>query len=281
MFDRSQRQQIEDTVKKNKSEPILGTVIQVYEHIGPDDSSNFEADVQILDGSTVEQTCPIENSGPDAIDIPEAGDKVVVNYRKGGEKPYVSSTAYSAKDRPPVGTAGTYRRRFDSRSSPAGPGNLYLEANTSYYPNSEGKRSASIDPDNLRSQASVVRIAKREEGVADPNKERSVPAKIEFYDSPYEPDETGEHEDGKSHISVELNYMENQETSSNDPPSNKQTDTTWGMKFDMETGEIKLVDPEGYGIQAHGDGTFTWHIKKGEGNMDFKEHTEGSTPMSL
>lgn len=283
-FDRSQRQQAKEVAKKEQSNPTMGTVTQVYEHIGEDDTSNFEADVQILDGNSKPQTCMIENSGSGAIDIPEAGDKVIIDYRQGGKKPFITGTAYTTTDRPPVGTAGTYRRRFESRASPAGPGNLYLEANTSYYPNSQGKGSESIDKSNLKSKASVIRIAKREEGVADPTKEPNVPAKIEFYDSPYEPDSTGEpddHVDGESVIKIALQNREDPATSGQNPPSYKAAESTWGMQFDMKSGQWFLVGPKGFGIQCNGDGTFTWHIKKGEGNMDFKEYDSDTGPLSL
>jgi len=33
------------------------------------------------------------------------------------------------------------------------------------------------------------------------------------------------------------------------------------MKFDIKTGEIKIVDPEGYGITSDGFGNFEWEYK--------------------
>jgi hypothetical protein len=39
------------------------------------------------------------------------------------------------------------------------------------------------------------------------------------------------------------------------------SDATWGLRFDLKTGEMKLVDPSGYGIVSDGDGNFTWEYE--------------------
>lgn len=261
-LDRDRKSQQEQTVERLSNNPTIGEVKQVYEHIGNSDNSNFEADVQIEAGTNQEQRCPIEFSG--AIDIPEAGDKVILSYREGGNKPYITGVAYSSSDRPPVGMAGIYRREFESNDSPAGPGNLYISGNTKY---AEGS-SATVDSDNMTPERSVVRIAKRKNEIADPTQEADVPAKIEFYDSPFEKGFS------ESYITVSMNNVK-------DGDSYKQTDATWGMKFDMSDGTFQLVDPKGFGIESHGDGSFTWHVKQGEGNMDFKEHTTDTGPLNL
>lgn len=257
------------TARRESQNPRIGTVTRVYEHIGKEDDSNFEADVQILAGTQEEQRCPIESSGS-AIDIPEVGDKVIIGYRQDGKKPFVKDKAYSVTDRPPVGTAGIYRREVESGPSPAGDGNLYLETNTNYY----DKRSATDDVTGAKTKHSVVRISKRPNSIPDPTLEADVPAKVEFYDEEYN-EEIGA---GASHIKVAINNRHNFEGSGF---SYKGAKATWGMNFNIRQGTISVVGPKGFGIQFHGDGTFTWHVKNESGAMNFKEHDSKTGPLNL
>lgn len=263
--DRTRRSQMQQVAKEVQSNPQIGEVKQVYEHIGNEDQSNFEADVQIGGGDSKPQKCPIETPGSDGIDIPEVGDKVILNFRQGGKKPYVTGVAYSNRNRPPVGTAGTFRRRFKSGKSPSGDGDLYFEANTNYFE----KNAAEDDVSDAKTKQSVIRIAKRTNEIPDPTLEEAVPAKIEFRDEPYETNDNP-----KSEISVALNRVD-------DGGSPVKPDAVWGMKFDMKKGTFKLVDPNGFGIEAHGDGTFTWHLSDEEGALDFNEVSGGTGPLTL
>jgi hypothetical protein len=260
MFDRNRVSQQKQTINKTTKNAEIGTVTKVFEHIGDDDTSNFEVNVQLEGGVSTEDKVPVEFDGSSAIDVPKVGDKVTLDYRDDGKQAFVTGTAFSSKNRPPVGRAGVYRREYESGFSPAGLGNLYLSANTTY----ANSNPAVDDVRDLTPASSVIRLAKREDGVPDPNLERDVPAKIEFFDSTYVAGS------GESHISIELNRK-----------SSTETDKTWGAKFDLATGGWQLADPKGFGIEANGDGTFTWHVKKGEGNLNFKEHDSDTGPLDL
>jgi len=250
-FDRNRQNQIQQEIDKQTQYPKIGEVTQVYEHVGEDDSSNFEADVMTTGGTVQEQRCPIEMPGSGAIDIPKVGDKVILTYRKEGKKPFVSDVAYSNKDRPPIGRAGMYRREFESGYSPAGFGNLYLTGHTKY-----GDNPAVTNKNELEPEQSLVRIAKRQNNIAEPTAD-SPNAKVEFYD---------DSKNGEAHITVKI--TKDDYTSS---------DANWGMKFDIAAGTFQLVDPEGFGIEANGDGSFTWHHK----SIDFNEVSGSTGPLNL
>jgi hypothetical protein len=261
-FDRNRLSQINTEINKKVTLPRIGDVKRVYEHTGKDDQSNFEADVTILGGTEKEQGCPIEIAGSNAIDIPKKGDKVILNYRKNGKTPYISAVAYSNEDRPPLGRAGMFRRKFvgtpeaPGPGSPAGPGNLYLTGHTNHG-TKKGNNPATDDKNGLNVKQSLIRISKRQESIAEPTAESDIPAKFELYDDP---------KNGDSHISVEINKDDYD-----------GSDATWGMKFNIKDGTFTIVDPEGFGIEAKGDGEFTWHHK----SIDFNEVSGDIGPLSL
>ena len=272
MFDRTAKAQQEDTVEKKTKTPELGVVKKVIEHIGSEDDSNFEVDVGLEGDTKSEQRCPVEFGGTGKIEVPTVGDKVIINHRQDGKKPYVQGVAYTNKDRPPVGTAGMYRDEYKSAESAAGPGNLYITGNTKYV---EGQTGAETNPDELDPEAASINIEKRVDGIPDPVEEVGTPAKIQFFDSAYE-----NGRDLDSYIKVSINY-----TDDGSRKANKTTKKTWGMKFNITKGTFQLTDKRGFGLEAHGDGTFTWHVKKGEGNFNFKEHDvddpDGTGPLGV
>lgn len=252
-FDSGNRSQIEHEIYKNVSYPIRGTVKRVYEHLESADTSNFEVDVAVEGGTKLIQRIPIETPGSSTIDIPKVEDNVIVSYRgTEGGKPFVSSIMQTDADRPPVGRAGMYRKEFESANSPAGDGNLYLTGTTTY-----DETPADNDKNTLTPEQARVRIAKRTDDVPEPSAEDNVPAKVEFLDNP---------KDDESYITVEINK-----------DNGADADATWGMRFNIKTGEFKLVDPEGFGIEASGDGDFTWHHK----SIDFNEVSGSTGPLSL
>lgn len=255
MFDRNRVGQQRNTISQEVRRSEIGTVTKVFEHVGKNDTSNFEANVRIEGGADDESKIPIEMGGA-GITVPKVGSKVRVGYRDDGKEAFVSGLAYSTINRPPVARAGVFRREFSSGQTPAGGGNLYLSGNTTYDGNPALDNFNSMSP-----KRTVIRMSKRSGDVPDPNLERDVPAKLEFYDSS---------EEDKSFISVELNKYDK-----------SSSDATWGGKFDMKEGTWQLVDRKGFGIKAHGDGTFTWHIKKEEGAMNFKEHDSDTGPLNL
>lgn len=255
-FERNDVSLIQKEIRKNVQHPKIGKVQEIYEHGAPDDDSNFEADV-IVDGDKQDK-CPILNPGNDTIDLPESGDKVLLIYtEEQNKKPYVVDTVWTVKDRPPIGKAGMMRRRFrigNSKSpSPAGSGDIFFTGYTEY-----DKEAANTGKDERVPEKSVLQIAKHPKGDNFvPTEQESLPAKVEFYDAPV---------DDEAHITVTINYDDG-----------SSSDATWGMKFDIKNGTWQIVDPEGFGIEASGDGNFTWHHK----DITMNEVSGPTGPLNL
>jgi len=236
-FDRTQSSFIENKIRDNIDEQRTGKVLTVYEHLEADDNSNFEADVSIDGGTRLERVAPMTHSGSDKIDVPKVGDTVTVGFRAGeSAEPIIMGYAYTVSDRPPVGKAGMTRNEFKSGDSPAGSGNIYTTGYTKY-----DKDPADVSKGDLTPEEVFVQVAKRAGDVPDPSDEGALPAKIEFYDAPAT---------DEAHITVELNKRDSADS-----------DATWGMKFNLKTGEVKLVDPSGYGFVSDGDGNWTWEYE--------------------
>jgi hypothetical protein len=237
-FERRQTSVIDKRIREDVSAPKVGVVNQVYEHAAPDDDSNFEVDVVFDGGVSEEKQVPVHTAGSSNITPPKNGDKILVIYREGNtSNPIAFGTGFSISERPPTGRAGMHRNEFESASSPLGSGNLYITGYTSYDGN-----VASEDKRELSPEESVVQLAKHENGKnVDPFDSDTANAKVEMYDSPKE---------DKAWISVEINKEDGSDS-----------DTTWGMKFNVKTGEWKLVGPSGFGITSDGSGNFTWEHK--------------------
>lgn len=250
MFERTQQNLIKQKVREVITEDKIARVIQVHEHGGKDDDSNFEADV-VFDGGTVaESVVPINAPNSGAIAVPKVGDKVIISYLAGqNSKPYITDIAYTNKDRPPLGMAGMRRDKYDSDTSPAGDGDIFVTRQTIYDKNVAKETKNDATPEEV-----FLQWAKREDSEPNPSNESELPAKIEFYDSP---------KNDESHITIELNSVDG-----------AKSDATWGIKFDLKTGEFKLVDPSGHGIVSDGEGNFTW-------SYNSIEYTEESGTGSL
>lgn len=253
-FERSRLSVIEKKIRQKMQPPKIGRVVQVYEHEGANDDSNFEVDVVIDGGTDIENYVPVLTPGTDTIDVPKVGDKVMLQYAEGEDrKPHATQISWSNVDRPPVGKSGMHRRRVPSGDSPAGSGNLYVTTHTDY-----DERAASNEKYDLKPEQSVVQVAKHPEGQnIDPTTQDSVPLKVEVYDDP---------KGGSAHVSVELNQVGGSDSS-----------VTWGMKFDVAAGTFQIVDPDGFGIEANGGGDFTWHHKQ----IDLKEGSGSTGPLNL
>lgn len=252
-FERTDVALIKKEIDEQITQPRVGVVTQVYEHADGNDDSNWEVDVEI-DNSIVERRVPVHAIGNDMIVAPKNGDKVLIVYTDGEtSRPIAYSTGWSNTDRPPVGRAGIYRNVFESGDTPAGSGDLHITGYTEY-----DQPVSSFDKRELNPQETRVQIAKHasDENI-NPADGDDIPAKIEMYDSV---------EDDESWISVEIN-AENGGSSA----------VTWGMKFNIKTGEWKLVGPNGFGISADGDGNFVWDHK----SIDFNEVSGGTGNLSL
>lgn len=247
-FDRNQSSLIEKLIRENTKSPKIGIVQQVFEHAAPEDDSNFEVNLLLNGGTTELNRVPVLTPSSGTIAPPKNGDKMLVIFADGdSERPISIGTSWSSTDRPPLGRAGIYRNQFESGSSPAGDGNLNITGYTSY----DGD-VASEDKRELEPEETFVQIAKHTDVEnVDPSTAGDLPAKVEMYDSP---------KDGEAWISVEINKV-----------GGSDSTATWGMKFNIATGEFKLVDPEGHGITSNGSGKFEWQYKE----LDFVEKTSG------
>jgi hypothetical protein len=242
-FDRTRSEFIKQKVREEIEQQRTGKVIRVYERSKEDANSNFEADVKLEGGTRLESVTPVATPAGNSISVPKVGDSVLVGFRSGeGNPPIIVGFVSTTVDRPPLGKAGMYRNEFESADSPAGSGNLYMTGYTSYDGN-----VAQTDKTNLTPEETFVRMAKRPDTTADPSEESAVPAQIEFYDAPAK---------DEAHITVELNKRDSADSAA-----------TWGLRFDLKTGEVKLVDPSGYGFVSDGDGNWTWEYESKSENQ--------------
>ncbi len=253
-FDRNQTSLIEKKIRESTKNPKIGIVDQVFEHSASDDDSNWEINV-LMDAKTSKlKRVPVHTPGNDMITPPKKGDKILVMYTEGATfNPVAFGTGWSNSDRPPLGRAGIFRNRFESNPepSPAGSGDLHITGYTYY----DGD-VASTDKRELEAEESLIQLTKHAEGDnVTPTDLESLPVKIEMFDSAKE---------DKAWVSVEINKV-----------NEYDTDPTWGMKFNIKTGEVKIVDPNGYGFKSDGYGNWTWEYKSKTEN----EVSEGSLSL--
>ena len=227
-------------VLDDRKDTDIGTVTRVVEHTTDEDASNFEVFVSIEGGNRIERFAAVSSSKRDSIEVPSVGDTVLVEYLGDqSRKPVIVAILSTSLRRALLGKAGMNKSRVRSSNSAAGGGDLYVTTFTGYDREDSGPELN--DPLSLAPEAAYVQVSKKEEDSSDPRDEESLPFKVEVYDGP---------KDDEAHISVEINKV-----------AGGDSDTTWGMKFDIKTGEIKIVDPEGYGITSDGFGNFEWEYK--------------------
>lgn len=172
--------------KEVTKEPKIGRVVQVYEHLVPDDDSNFEVDVLIDGGTFEERAVMYAGESNDQIAAPMVGDKVIIDYLAGEKKRAICmGTTYSVEDRAPLGRAGMQRDVYESDESPVGPGDVTVTGYTQYTDNPARVKKDKIDPVQTWYQ-----IAKYPQS-PDPVLSDNAPLAFEVYDSPVsEEDET-------------------------------------------------------------------------------------------
>lgn len=253
-FERNDISLIRKTINEEIEGVKIGQVSRVHEHGAPDDDANYEINVEIDASTAEERRCPFISSGTGQVSVPKVGDKVLVIYGEGRvQKPFVTDILWTNEDRPPSGRAGMYRDRFESGDSPAGSGDLYLTGYTEYDDSPAIKSKYDLTPERT-----LIQIAKHPEGDnVNPANQDAVPAKVEFYDAPA---------DDQAHVTIQLDNVDG-----------ASADASWGINFDLKTGEIKLVDPSGHGIESDGSGNFTWHHQ----TLDLNEVSGSTGPLSL
>lgn len=257
-FDRSSMSLMDKRVREDVQHGKIGKVVQVYEHTNPTDDTNWEVDVELDGGNILKEYIPVLSPATETITAPKNGDKVFLTYGdEETKKPYAIQTTWTNEDRPPLGRAGMWRKVVESRDSPVGGGDLTASAYTQYEVDSD-RTVASYEKSELRPDKSIIQIAKhgKQQNVT-PTEQNELPAKVEFFDNPKE---------DKAWISVEINKEDGGDS-----------DATWGMKFNIKEGTFSIVDPDGFGIEAHGDGDFTWHHKE----IDFNEVLGLTGPLDL
>lgn len=237
--------QIDDSVER----PQIGRVVEVFEHVADGDDSNFEVDVRLLRSRDKQlRAIPWQTPQTDEVKVPRVGDKVVVEYHGNSKKVAKARAAvHTNEDRAPKGIAGVWRKKMESGPSPAGDGDLYIESNTEY-------ETSAASPDFEKDEATVnnsyVRIAKKDDDRDTTNFVDDIPMLIEMVDDPA---------DDNAHVRVELNKL-----------NGNASPKTWGLSFDVKTGEFRLLDSNGYGIVSDGSGNFTWHYES-------LEYSKGTT----
>lgn len=293
---------IDKQIYDNVDTPKIGTVTDVYEHGRPDDDSNFEADVEIDGGTVLERECAIMSPGNNAIDVPKAGDKVVILYTDEDRgKPHIIDTAWTNKDRPPVGKAGMWRRRFESGDSPAGSGDLHVSGYVEY----EEEASNNAPENRGEVQASIVQIAKHADDENIIPTDGDPPAKIEMYESPTSVDDEAHiHLDanvidadpnlgldifidmktGKLHVrgendndGDEYEFVLDVKQQTAKILGDSDAGNTMGASFNFDSNEFKIADGNKFGIESDGNGNFTWSHK----SIDFKEESGSDGSINL
>lgn len=245
-FDSTQGAQISKQIADSVERPIIGRVIEVFEHLKDDDRSNFEVDAEILSTRDKQvRAVPWQSPQSDEVKVPKVGDKVVIEYRgKSKKTPIARDMVYTNEHRPPKARAGMWRKRVKSDTSPAGVGDIYVESFTEY---DQDQSSPAFDIDAASVERSYIRIAKKVDDLD--RGEDELPVSIELFDAPA---------DDEAYIKLESNIVDG-----------LVSDKSWGLKIDVKTGEFKLLGPKGYGIESDGAGNFTWHHE----SIDFSEGT--------
>lgn len=234
-FDRRNSAHESRKIQKSLQNPKFGRVVEVFEHQHDNDYSNFEVDVKVLGEEKQHRAIPYLAAANNEIRVPTVGDIVVIEFRDGEKKvPMARDAVYTNSTRPPKGNAGMWRKRIPSGTSPAGDGDLYIESYTLY-----DDSPAVNNPDDLTAERSYVRLAKKSGDDDDPDDGDDLPMSIELVDNPA---------DDSADVFIRLNKEDGSDSAE-----------TWGLRFDLKTGEFKLLDASGYGIVSDGAGNFTWH----------------------
>jgi hypothetical protein len=242
----TQAAQISKQIEEVTERPQIGRVVEVYEHVLPDDDSNFEVDVRLLRNQSKQfRAIPWQTPQTDEVKVPRVGDKVVVEYHgKSKKTPKARAAVHTNEDRAPKGIAGVWRKKMEGGPSPAGDGDLYIESNTEY-------ETSAASPEFVKDDATVdnsyVRIAKKDDDRDTTNFIDDIPMLIEMVDDPA---------NDAAHVRVELNRLDGSESPKK-----------WGLLFDLKSGEFKILDSNGYGIVSDGSGNFDWFYE----SLDYKQ----------
>lgn len=257
MFDGTDQDFVKQRAKEEITDPKLGTVAQVYEHIEADDDSNFECDV-LVDGTLFEERAiPYLSAHSNQISAPMVGEQVLIVFREGeNSKPILLGTGYTNRDRAPVARAGMYRDVYDAGFSPTEGGDIQVTGYTEYSDN-----PSLSDPDNLSVERTWYQVSKDSQ-TADPSFSGDAAMLMGMYDSPTYADDASE-------ITLEGNAVDGDDTKSMNVTLDFKSGTVevraendtgeFGLSIDVKSGEFTIIDESGYGIESDGSGNFTWH----------------------
>jgi hypothetical protein len=265
-LERTQTDFVKTKAKDVAKNPKIGKVVEVFEHRGTDDDSNFEVDVTLDSGLFQERGVPYTGAGPDHIEVPRVGDTVELEWLESeGDDTIATDVASTNLDRPPVARSGMYRNKFESDKSPVGRGSLHITGYTEYSKNPAVNDYRDIDADE-----SWIQIAKHLP-VPNPADVDGAPMVMQMYDSP---------KDDKANITIKGNQVDGDDTKSLEADLDfktgeivlkaKNSTGEFGVKFNAKDGTFTLIDESGYGIESDGSGNFTWHYET-------INHNQGST----
>lgn len=146
----NERAFINDQIDKREQSSAIGVVTKIFEHTEPDDRSNHEANVKLVNNEEEFRRIPVHVTHSGHASVPQQGDFVEVDFVGGNtNRPFVASYAHDDDDRAPLARSGHWRHRF----GPDGGDGLFLEA--------EREDHSAGDPDSLR-------MAIKEDGLSDP-----------------------------------------------------------------------------------------------------------------
>lgn len=278
-LDGTQSDFIRSKAREEFTQPKIGRVVRVYEHLSAEDDSNFECDI-FVDGQLFEHRS-IHYMGVHAgqVSPPKVGDNILLMFLESeSDAPILFGSPYSKETRPPSGRAGMYRDVYESGESPVGDGNIKVTGYTEYTRNparegfdetneTTGERIA--DPTQAWYQIS------KEVPTPDPSQPSRAAMTMEMYDSPTDEEDAAhiklkgtqvDGDDDDKELEVELDFKSGEVKVSATGANGDE----FGIKMSAKDGTFKLVDESGYGIESDGSGNFTWHYES-------IDHSQGTT----
>lgn len=215
---RSQRDHINEEIRRNARATTIGRVVKVTEHDETFDDSNHEVSVILRDGGKELRRVPVLGTHDGHISVPQKGDMVLVAFLDGtGSAPVVIGAVYTDNDknRAPLARAGHWRHSFGDTFR-----SLYLEAEPE---------------DHSADDAELVRMAVKNSGIADPD------ARIELF---YAGDDSKVHLQANDIVIEETEDRSVRYTSTSSQNLNVATETTthWDTEEQLNVSYFDVTD---------------------------------------
>lgn len=119
-FDKTEQSYVENKISDQVSQPQIGRVIDIKEHVPDEDiPGNVEVDVTLRGEEKPRRNVPVLGSSGSMMEVPEVDDLVLIGFRKSSsESPLVFGKLYNTKQRAPFATENMTRYK---------KGDLYFE----------------------------------------------------------------------------------------------------------------------------------------------------------